>query len=60
MDGVDNWKCSLWSGCLGGKEVVFCDGNYGHNYPFFPGLRAKEGFRIIWDFVKSHRKDIEH
>ena len=56
MDGVDNWTCSLWSDCLGGKEVVFCNGDYGHNYPFFPS--RIEGFRIIWDFMKNHRKDI--
>ena len=56
MDGVDNWTCSLWSDCLGRKEVVFCNGDYGHNYPFFPS--RIEGFRIIWDFMKNHRKEI--
>ena len=57
MDGVDGFTCSLWSDCLGGKEAVFCHGDYGHSYPFWP-LRSIEGFRIMWDFMKSHRKDI--
>ena len=47
MDGVDDWTCSAWSDCLGGKEVVFCNGNYGHNYPFYDERpRFIAGFRI--------------
>ena len=59
MDGVDDWTCSAWSDCLGGEEVVFCNGNYGHNYPFYDERpRFIAGFRIIWDFMMSHRKDV--
>ena len=34
MDGVDNWNWVIRSGCNGGGEIVHCNANYGHDYPF--------------------------
>ena len=36
MDGTDNWRCSIRSECNGGGEIVDCNANYGHDYPFSP------------------------
>ena len=55
MDGIDGWACNMWSDCLNGAEVVHCTGLYGHNYPF-PGDYIG-GTRIMWEFMKSHRRD---
>ena len=55
MDGIDGWACNIWADCLNGAEVVHCTGLYGHNYPF-PGDYIG-GTRIMWDFMKSHRRD---
>ena len=58
MDGVSDWSCRVRSGCVGGKEIVDCTGAYGHNYPF-AGQQPPyiDGFRIMWDFMRSHRKN---
>ena len=54
MDGVDGWSCQIWSGCDQGKEVVSCNADYGHDYPF--GDQRIEAIKIIWDFMKDHPK----
>ena len=54
MDGSHAWVCRLWSGCDGGKEVVQCNAEYGHGYPF--SNRLIEGVKILWDFMKAHPK----
>ena len=53
MDGVDMWSCQKWSGCDGGNEVVHCNANYGHDYPFFG--QYVEGLKIMWNFMKTHK-----
>ena len=58
MDGEEGWVCQAWAGCDGGHEVVQCQGEYGHGYPFWP-LRGAEGLRIMWDFMKRHPKSKE-
>ena len=58
MDGVNGWACEIWSDCSGGTEVVHCTGSYGHNYPFAgQNLPYIGGTRIMWDFMRSHRKN---
>ena len=58
MDGVDGWSCVIWSGCVDGNEVVHCNGLYGHDYPFRDqNPRYLVGFKILWNFLKNHRKD---
>ena len=54
MDGSHGWVCQLWGDCDGGKEVVQCNANYGHDYPFHN--RYIEGVKILWDFMKVHPK----
>ena len=54
MDGSHGWVCKLWTGCDQGKEVVQCNANYGHDYPFHN--RYIEGVKILWDFMKAHPK----
>ena len=57
MDGIDSWRCNIWSGCLDGTEVVHCTGDYGHDYPFSEENPSYiGGVRIMWDFMKTHRK----
>ena len=52
MDGHHGFNCQLWSGCDQGKEVVQCNGNWTHSYPFHN--RYIEGIIILWDFMKRH------
>ena len=52
MDGVEGWSCHIWTGCDGGNEVVHCNADYNHDYPF--NGQYVEGLKIIWDFMKSH------
>ena len=55
MDGINGWSCKIWSNCLLETEIVHCNGLYNHNYPF----AAQEyigGTRIMWEFMKTHRK----
>ena len=54
MDGTDGWVCQLWSGCDAGKEVVQCNANYGHDYPFSSSYI--DGVQILWNFMKAHPK----
>ena len=54
MDGSHGWVCQLWTGCDNGKEVVQCNADYGHDYPFHN--RYIEGVKILWDFMKVHPK----
>ena len=58
MDGIDGWSCNIWPRCKGGTEVVHCSGIYGHWYPF-GGQDPPHigGTRIMWDFMKRHRKN---
>ena len=57
MDGIDAWRCNIWSDCLDGKEVVHCTGDYGHDYPFSEETPSYiGGVRIMWDFMKTHHK----
>ena len=35
-----------------GSSLVFCSGQYGHQFPFDNDLMA--GTRIMWDFMKLH------
>jgi len=59
MDGVDEWTCSIWSNCRNGAEIVHCNGNYGHDYPF--GNEEDQyigGSRILWNFMKSHKRNM--
>ena len=55
MDGVDEWGCHIHPGCVSGQELVYCTGSHGHDYPFRGNYT--EGLSILWDFMKSHRKD---
>ena len=55
MDGINGWSCKIWSNCVNGEEVVHCNGLYNHNYPF----EAQDyigGTRLMWEFMKTHRK----
>jgi len=58
MDGIDEWTCSKWTNCRNNAEVVHCNGFYGHYYPFaneeYPYIG---GTRIIWDFMKNHKRN---
>jgi len=56
MDGVQGFTCFSHSGCRGGGEVVHCNAEYGHDYPFGPD-RYIEGSRIMWSFMKTHPRD---
>lgn len=56
MDGVQGFTCLIHSECRGGGEVVHCNANYGHDYPFGPD-RYIEGSRIMWNFMKAHPKE---
>ena len=55
MDGVHHWQCNKWTGCNNQVEIVHCNARYGHDNPFF-----HEGYihgnRILWDFMKHHKK----
>ena len=58
MDGIDAWSCKIWSDCVDEKEVVHCTGDYGHDYPFSQETPSYiGGVRIMWDFMKAHRKN---
>ena len=58
MDGVDEWACNIWSGCVNEKEIVHCTGRYGHDYPFSGETPSYVGgIKIMWDFMKTHRKN---
>ena len=58
MDGIDDWLCNIWSDCAEGKEVVHCTGLYNHDYPFADETPSYiGGVRIMWDFMKAHRKE---
>ena len=42
-----------------GAEIVHCNGNYGHDYPF--GNEEDQyigGSRILWNFMKSHKRNM--
>ena len=42
-----------------GVEIVHCNGNYGHDYPF--GYEEDQyigGTRILWNFMKSHKRNL--
>ena len=52
MDGSHGFNCQVWGGCDQGKEVVQCNGNWTHDYPF--SNRYIEGVKILWDFMKTH------
>ena len=57
MDGVIGWNCKQWTGCIAGAEIVHCTGDFSHNYPFF--FRSPpyiEGTRILWNFMKTHKR----
>ena len=56
MDGVHGFNCQRWNGCDLGKEVVHCNGNWTHDYPFHN--RYIEGINILWDFMKSHPQNV--
>ena len=52
MDGSHGFSCQVWGGCDQGKEVVQCNGNWTHDYPF--NHRYIESIQILWDFMKTH------
>ena len=63
MDGPpeewDGFGCEIWSDCLEGNEFVSCVGNFGHGWPYvhdYPET-AINVTRIIWDFMKRHRRN---
>jgi len=59
MDGIDDFNCSIWTDCDGGIEIVHCYGDHGHSYPFEYGEnggQSIEGTKILWNFMKNHRK----
>ena len=57
MDGINGWSCEIWSSCLNGAEIVHCTGLHGHNYPFGNEQPPYiEGTRILWNFMKTHKK----
>ena len=38
-------------------EIVHCNGDYGHDYPFDNELEPYiGGTRILWNFMKNHKK----
>ena len=51
FDGIKGFVC-LERKCAGGKSIVRCAGEYGHNYPLWghPGAGAE----IAWNFMKNH------
>ena len=59
MDGVIGWNCKQWIECDNGKESVHCTGYFSHNYPFCFRTPTPyiEGTRIMWNFMKSHRRN---
>ena len=59
MDGVIGWNCKQWIECRNGKELVHCTGYFSHNYPFFFRTPKPyiEGTRIMWEFMKSHKRN---
>ena len=61
MDGINGWACNLWSECSNEAEIVGCTGIHGHWYPF--GNEDPPyigGTRILWDFMKRHRKKLSN
>ena len=41
-----------------GAEIVHCNGNYGHNYPFeYEYEPYIGGTRILWNFMKNHKRN---
>ena len=38
-------------------EIVHCNGDYGHDYPFGNEIQPYiGGTRILWNFMKNHKK----
>ena len=58
MDGIIGWNCKQWRGCNGGADIVHCTGYFGHNYPFWYRRHPYiEGTRIMWEFMKTHKRN---
>ena len=54
---IELWRFLNVCFCRNGAEIVHCNGNYGHNYPFEHELEPYiGGTRILWNFMKSHRR----
>ena len=57
MDGQTGWQCQIWTGCHDGySEAVACTADHGHDYPFGAIDSYVEGARLMWHFMKNHRK----
>lgn len=65
MDNAEEWdgfSCEIWSDCLEGNEFVSCVGSFPHGWPYIDtapdtGINVT---RILWDFMKRHRRDINY
>ena len=52
-----NIYCNIFQHDREGAEIVQCNGNYGHNYPFEDELEPYiGGTRILWNFMKNHKR----
>ena len=51
FDGIKGFEC-LERKCAGGKGIVRCAGEYGHNYPLWGHHGAAA--EIAWNFMKNH------
>jgi len=62
MDDAEEWdgfSCEIWSDCLEGNEFVSCVGNFEHGWPY-THTHPETGInvtRILWDFMKRHRRE---
>ena len=58
---IELWQ--VWGECDGGNEVVGCVAQYGHSYPWHGETEEEnrleiEGFKITWDFMKTHKNSL--
>ena len=56
-------QTKVWAECDGGNEVVGCVAQYGHSYPWHGDTEEEnkleiEGFKITWDFMKTHKNSV--
>ena len=56
-------KKKVWAECDRGNEVVGCVAQYGHSYPWHGDTEEEnkleiEGFKITWDFMKTHKNSV--
>ena len=48
---------TTYSSFSNGVEIVHCNADYGHDYPFANSIKPYiGGTRIIWNFMKNHKR----